>query len=134
MNDFERMLQDSDSHKLLAVVTTVHHQRIGNSFNDGALSLAESLSGVSTSTVGQKFGILLLNSQVVLKTIDKLSHVRERIIHEIDDNVHENVSSIKNNVAGVTHLLKVEPYNRDNIPQQTIYAATQLTWRLMSEI
>lgn len=78
MNDFERMLQDSDSHKLLAVVTTVHHQRVGNSFNDGALSLAESLGGVSSSTVGQKFGILLLHSQVVLKTKDKFHQMFEK--------------------------------------------------------
>jgi hypothetical protein len=42
---------DADSHELLAVVTAVHHQRVGETLNDGAVGLAEPLDGIATSGV-----------------------------------------------------------------------------------
>ncbi len=50
--DLESVINDANSHKLLSVVTSVHHQRVGETLNDWALCLAESLLGVSTSGVG----------------------------------------------------------------------------------
>jgi len=47
---------DADSHKLLSVVTAVHHQRVGETLDDGALRLSESLLGVSTGRVGDVDG------------------------------------------------------------------------------
>jgi hypothetical protein len=42
---------NSDSHELLSVVATVHHQGVGETLNDWALCLAESLLCVSASRV-----------------------------------------------------------------------------------
>jgi hypothetical protein len=43
---------DADSHKLLSVVTTVHHQGVGETLDDWALCLSESLLCVTTGRVG----------------------------------------------------------------------------------
>ena len=40
---------NADSHELLAVVTAVHHQRIGETFNDRTLGFAETFGGISAS-------------------------------------------------------------------------------------
>ena len=66
VNDLKRMLQDPDSHQFLAVVSSVHHQRVGDTLDDGALGLAETFGGIPTSTVGQVDSILLLDWQVIL--------------------------------------------------------------------
>ncbi|GAO51171.1 hypothetical protein G7K_5282-t1 [Saitoella complicata NRRL Y-17804] len=49
----EMMLDNADSQQLLTVVTAVHHQSVGQTLNDGALSLPEPLVGVTTSSVGE---------------------------------------------------------------------------------
>lgn len=49
MNDFEGVLDDANSHKLLSVVATVHHERIRETLYNGALSLAEALASESSS-------------------------------------------------------------------------------------
>jgi hypothetical protein len=43
---------NSDSHELLSVVTSVHHERVGETLDDWALCLSESLLGVSAGRVG----------------------------------------------------------------------------------
>jgi hypothetical protein len=43
---------NADSHKLLSVVTAVHHQRVGKTLDDGTLCLSESLLCVSAGRVG----------------------------------------------------------------------------------
>jgi hypothetical protein len=50
--DLEGVSDDADSHELLAVVTAVHHERVGEALNDRALGFSESLLGISTSGVG----------------------------------------------------------------------------------
>jgi hypothetical protein len=50
------MRHNSNSHQLLAVVATVHHQRVGQSLNDRALSLSESLCCISAGRVGDVDG------------------------------------------------------------------------------
>lgn len=50
------MCDDADGHQLLAVVATVHHEGIGQALDDGALGLAESLCGISTSGMGDVDG------------------------------------------------------------------------------
>lgn len=46
------MSNNADSQELLSVVTAVHHERVGETLDDGALSLAETLSGIATGSVG----------------------------------------------------------------------------------
>jgi hypothetical protein len=41
------MSNDAHSHELLSVVATVHHERVGQALNDGALCLPESLYGIA---------------------------------------------------------------------------------------
>jgi len=42
---------DADGHELLAVVSAVHHQRVRQPLDDGALRLAKALDGISASGV-----------------------------------------------------------------------------------
>lgn len=51
VDDLEGVLDDADSLKLLTVVAAVHHQGVGETLNDGALGLAETLASVAASGV-----------------------------------------------------------------------------------
>ena len=66
MDDLKRVLHDADSLQLLSIVPSVHHHRGGETLNNRAGSLAESLDLVATSTVGQVLGRLVLHCNVVL--------------------------------------------------------------------
>ena len=69
MDDFKGMLQNPDGHQFLSVVPAVHHQRVGDTLNNGALGLAESFGGISASTVWQVDSVLFLNWQVILYNV-----------------------------------------------------------------
>ncbi len=45
------MSNDADSHELLAVVAAIHHERVGEALDDGAVGLAETLDGITASGV-----------------------------------------------------------------------------------
>jgi hypothetical protein len=47
---------DADGHELLAVVAAVHHERVGEALDDGALGLPESLLCVPAGRVGDVNG------------------------------------------------------------------------------
>jgi hypothetical protein len=47
---------DAHSHELLAVVAAVHHERVGETLNDGALGLPEALDSISAGGVGDVDG------------------------------------------------------------------------------
>lgn len=49
--DLESVSNDADSHELLSVVAAVHHERVGETLNDGALGLPEALNGVTAGGV-----------------------------------------------------------------------------------
>ena len=51
VDDLKGVLDNADSLKLLTVVATVHHKRVGETLNNRALSLAETLGSVSASRV-----------------------------------------------------------------------------------
>lgn len=55
--DLESVGDNSDSHELLAVVSAVHHEGVGQSLNDRAVGLSESLDGISASGVGDIDGV-----------------------------------------------------------------------------
>ena len=79
VDDLESVAHDADSHQLLTVVATVHHEGVGHTLNDGALGLAESLLLIATSSVGKillELG-LLVDRDVVLY-IPKRMKVRKR--------------------------------------------------------
>jgi hypothetical protein len=42
---------NANSEELLSVVAAVHHQRVGETLDDGALSLAETLGSIATGRV-----------------------------------------------------------------------------------
>ena len=54
--NLEAVSNDAHSHKLLSVVTAVHHERVGEALNDGALGLPEALDGIATGGVGDVDG------------------------------------------------------------------------------
>jgi len=49
---FEGVGNYPNSHELLSVVATIHHQGIGEALNDGAVRLSEPLDSIATSRVG----------------------------------------------------------------------------------
>lgn len=51
--DLEGVGNNAHSLELLAVVAAVHHDGVGQTLNDGALSLAEALDGIAASGVRQ---------------------------------------------------------------------------------
>lgn len=67
MDDLEGVLDDAHGHQLLAVVASVHHHRVGQTFHNGTLGLPETLGGVTSSRVRQVLGILLFHSNVILQ-------------------------------------------------------------------
>lgn len=54
--NLEGVSDNAGGHQLLSVVAAVHHERVGETLNDGALSLAESLGGIATGGVGDVDG------------------------------------------------------------------------------
>ena len=50
-HDFECMGDDADSHELLAVVATIHHEGVCKALDDGAIGFAKALNGITTSGV-----------------------------------------------------------------------------------
>ncbi len=67
MDDLKAVFHNPHSHELLAVVTAVHHEGVDQPFDNRALSLAETLSGIPSRAVGKVFGGLLLDGDVVLQ-------------------------------------------------------------------
>jgi hypothetical protein len=55
-HDLEGVGDDADGHELLSVVTAVHHEGVGETLDDRALCLSESLLGVSAGGVGDVDG------------------------------------------------------------------------------
>ncbi len=50
-HDFKSMSNDADSHELFAVIAAIHHEGVGEAFDDGAVGLAEALDGIAASGV-----------------------------------------------------------------------------------
>jgi hypothetical protein len=54
--DFKGVCNDTHSHELFTIVATVHHKGVGETFDNGALGLAEALDGISSSGMGDVDG------------------------------------------------------------------------------
>ena len=61
------MCDNSNGHQLLSVVSAVHHERVGQTLNDGALCLSETLDGVATGGVREVDGLADLNVIAVVR-------------------------------------------------------------------
>ena len=46
------MSNDADSHELFAIVPAVHHERVGETLDDGAVGFPKALDGIAASGVG----------------------------------------------------------------------------------
>ena len=55
-HDFKGMRHDPNGHELLAVVATVHHQRVRHALDDRTLRFPEPLDGESAGRVGDVDG------------------------------------------------------------------------------
>ena len=75
------MGNNADSHELLSVVATVHHQRVGQTLDDRAVGLAESLDGISASSMGNIDGV---SDGDVVTMVDVNNLVFLRILLGID--------------------------------------------------
>jgi len=67
VDDLEGVLDDSDGHDLLAVVSAVHHEGVDESLDDGALGLSESFNLVSATSVWKVLGVSVGAGQVILE-------------------------------------------------------------------
>lgn len=68
------MSNDAGSHELLAIVATVHHNRIREPLNDGTSSLAEAFRRISTSGVWEVHGGADLDVVAMLR-MDKSAYI-----------------------------------------------------------
>ena len=50
-HDFECMGDDADSHELLAVVATIHHEGVGKALDNRAIGFTKALNGITTGGV-----------------------------------------------------------------------------------
>lgn len=95
MDDFECVFHDANRHQLLAVIPAVHHQRVGQSLDDGALRLAETLSCISTRRVRKIFSILLLDGDVILRKDESFKYtltglIQRRLLRFVDRKSDDN--------------------------------------------
>ncbi len=49
--DFESVGNNANCHQLLSVVASIHHERVGQTLDDGALGFPEPLDGISAGGV-----------------------------------------------------------------------------------
>lgn len=66
--DLESVSDNTDSHELLSVVATIHHEGVGEALDDGALGLAESLLRIAASRVGEVDGLADLDIVAVRRS------------------------------------------------------------------
>lgn len=92
-NDFKGVLDNSDSLELLTVVSAVHHQRVGETLDNGALSLSESLRSVLAGRVREVDR--LSDENVVSKgNVLDLNVVKGPLVEKLD------LTSIGDNILG----------------------------------
>jgi hypothetical protein len=67
VDDLEAVLDNADSHELLSIVTSVHHQTAGQTLNNWALGLSEASLLITSGSVCSELSILWLHSNIILK-------------------------------------------------------------------
>lgn len=66
VNNFKSMLNDTNSHELLAVVTAVHHERASETLDNWTQCLVKSFYLITASCVRDILGSLAFNWYVIL--------------------------------------------------------------------
>lgn len=82
VNDLESVFHNANRHQLLTVVATSHHERVGQTFNDWALSLTETLDGETSSRVRQITSVFLFHGNVILES-NELELVLNSLNHKL---------------------------------------------------
>lgn len=82
----------ANSHELLSVVATIHHQRVGEALNDGTIRLSKPLDGIATSGMGD---------------VDRVSDLNVVTVVEVQS--AKGVCSIRCPQAAVQDLVSSEP-------------------------
>lgn len=93
VDDLESVLDNANSLQLLTVVAARHHERVGETLNDGALRLAETLGGVAASSVRNIDGLTDLDV-VSERNVRDLNTVVRPLVEELD------LTSVLDDVAG----------------------------------
>lgn len=96
MNDFKCVFNNTDGHQFLAIVSAVHHQRVGQPLHDGALSLTETFGRVPTSRMRQIFGVLLFNGNIILTNIK--NNFKQRYMYTLGTKL-SNISGSETNIT-----------------------------------
>ena len=78
VNNFKRVLDNTNSHQLLAVVATVHHERADETLDNWAQGLTEAFDLVATSSVWQIFSCFTFNWYIILEEKRQRERGRER--------------------------------------------------------
>ena len=96
VNDFHGVLDNPDSHELLAIVSTVHHEGVGEPLNNGALCLPETLHRVPTSSVRNICRMLRRHHSNIIS--------QRNVIHLIP----QKKSKINPNISDITKKKRVQ--------------------------
>lgn len=138
--DLEGVGNNSDSHELLSVVAAVHHERVGQSLDDGAVGLAESLGGISASGVGDVDGVSQGNVVTVASiSISKgsssegvlMSNVRQGDVADLDIVVplveQLDVANLLHNILG-KHLVEGSVLDLDLTGVRHVFCCSRGCW------
>lgn len=113
------MSDDADSHKLLAVVATIHHEGVGEALDDGAIGLAEALDGITTCGVRDVNGGANLDVVAVGKVESATQH-SQATVEEENHHPQSSFSSDSSKIQVLSRVLTSMRYLGLRRPRMTI--------------
>ena len=87
-HNFECMGDDADSHELLAVVTTIHHEGVREALDDRAIGFTEALNGITTGGVRDVDWRAYLDVVTVEKARSVRASTSQRFKATVADKLH----------------------------------------------
>ena len=102
--DFESVSNYSDSHELLAVITAIHHEGVGETLDDWAVGLAEALDSITPGRVRDVDGGPYLD----VVTVRKVESARKPQIYsgrQPSRNHKRNASSSPDEIKALSRVL-----------------------------
>ena len=87
-HNFECMGDNADSHELLAVVTTIHHEGVREALDDRAISFTEALNGITTGGVRDVDWRAYLDVVTVEKAKSVKASTSQRFKAKVADKLH----------------------------------------------
>lgn len=121
------MSHNADRLGLFTVVAAVHHERVGETLNDGALGLAEALRGIAAGRVREVDGLTDLDVVAVFRRQDRVSKLcpSARYIFRI---------SAKRSVFNRSRSQENELEHRSNVRQRHVPNLNVLVCPLVEEL